>query len=267
VDLPEIPSFDELAGRLFVLIGLPSIIVWLLGTAFAIASYVGPVKILARGAIGTGRLVVQYRPVAGVVSVFAALAVPVAHLATLVMVYLAANYLTVVFDSQRGGELGLVFDAFPQIESLRMLLDANWYIAAWSAVEPFLELNWFTGGYTLLAIILLTISYFIREDSEVRTLGYILAWPGIIWCAVVVLLLLFFCFVIVDYLSKLLFNPNTPFYGGLGEFLKGAFFILESGVEWLIYIGACRAAVGAPRLIFRLWKKPQVDSEAVNEAS
>jgi hypothetical protein len=267
VDLPEIPSFDELAVGLFVLIGLPAIIVWLLGVAFAIASYLGPVKILVRLAIGTGRLVVQYRPVAGVVSVFAALAVPVAHLATVVMVYLAANYLTVVFDSQRGDGLGLVFDAFPQIESLRMLLDANWYIAAWSAVEPFLELNWFTGGYTLLAIILLTISYFIREDSEVKTVGYILAWPGIIWCVVVVIALFVFFFKLVDYVRAMLFEPFFQPAGNIGEFLKVAFFILVSGVEWLIYIGACRAAVGAPRLIFRSWKKPQVDAEAAKEAS
>jgi hypothetical protein len=183
------------------------------------------------------------------------------------MVYLAANYLTVVFDSQRGDGLGLVFDAFPQIESLRMLLDANWYIAAWSAVEPFLELNWFTGGYTLLAIILLTISYFIREDSEVKTVGYILAWPGIIWCVVVVIALFVFFFKLVDYVRAMLFEPFFQPAGNIGEFLKVAFFILVSGVEWLIYIGACRAAVGAPRLIFRSWKKPQVDAEAAKEAS
>jgi hypothetical protein len=141
VDLPKIPSFDDLVIRLLVLLlGPPAFVIGLLSLVFSIISYAPAAKIalrLAGGAVRIAQLLGQYRPVAGVFSVFVPSAVLVAHL-TVAMIFFAANVLTVVPNQERRQDLLVVVGGLSRVESIGTLLSADWYITAWYAVESFL---------------------------------------------------------------------------------------------------------------------------------
>jgi len=252
VDLSGIRSFDDLIAKLFAFLGLPGVVILLIVLAFKLSSYIPALKFIARiagGAFRLAQLAAQYKPVAGAISIFAVPLVPIAHLVTVAMVFLAANYLTAVTNEERGEQLEVVISQFPQVESVGALLDPNWYIAAWDAVRPFLELNLFTGWYTLLAISILINSYTRLSNARIRWLGYGLGWPSIIWCLVAFALLMD---TVGKCLLALLFEQYPP---PLSEYLEYAMFLVTSSAVWLVYLGACKAAVWTPRLILRLWVK------------
>jgi len=264
VEIPEIPSFDEIVRSLLLLLGVSSPVIAIVGLLFAVNSWLGPGRMALRGAAGVGRGIraaAQYRPVAGILSVVVTLLVPVAQLLTLPVIYIGGNYAVMQFDNGRWDEFLGVIAKIPPVESFSTLLDLHWYSVVYTTVAPFLELDRFTMGYLMTAVLIMLLSYPLAwRDSGGWTggLGCLLAAPTMVLFALAVVI-----FAGAVILTVIALAAGVLALGISGEWewppmLEKKYWLgmLAIIVSSIAYFCACQAAVFAPGYIRAAWRKP-----------
>jgi hypothetical protein len=145
-------------------------------------------------------------------------------------------------------------------------LDVHWYSVAYNSVAPLLQLDRFTMGYLVVAVLVMLLSHPLAwRDGGGRwtwRLGCLLAAPTMVLFAVAVVALAW----------ALVLGAIALAAGLLGLLINGEFeFVTLEANTWLgmlavlvtsvAYFCACQAAVFAPGYIRDAWRKPAPDRE------
>ena len=269
VDLEQLDkfSFDEVLTSTMALAGIATPIIGLVTVAFVLQSWIGPARAGFRLARVGGRLARElsaFQPIRGVVSILVTILIPIAQLLTLRMCYVGGNYLSIQFDENRQLELQALFNQRPHLEfdssDPFRFLGVDWAFETWTVIKGTLQLDYISGGYVLLAMILIGISYKYAHDGRNRhgmnNVGTLLALPATIVLVIggvsMILTLILFG---LTFLLRFLAGDPVNFVREIIGLLPWFYALVGAGIYFL----ACQAAVRGSLLVVRSWSAPPAD--------
>jgi hypothetical protein len=247
----EIPSVDEVLVQILGLLGLSGSIIALVTVAFAAQSWYDGVKMsiaftrkARRGFGAASTALMSMSPIRGAAAVLITAVVPLAQALTVGLCFIGGNYISMIVNEERWAIAVAVIKEDPG------------HVYQPDRLAQFLTLDWISGAYVALAIIVLVRSYRLAHDSSRDRLGnagLLIAWPaalllflaGVALVICLVLLLLTFLLTLVTQQD----DSATTLNGGLVNIVP----LLIGGSVCLVYYSACQAAVHGSRLVVRAW--------------
>jgi hypothetical protein len=256
-----IPSFDEIVVQILGVLGVGGSIIILVGTAFAVQSWYDGARMTiaftrkARRGIGAaGAALMSMTPIRGVAAVVITLVVPVAQVLAIGLCFLGGNYLSMIFHQERWQTAVAVIREDPE------------HIYDPQRLSRFLALDWISGGYVLLAVVVLVRSYRLARNvsgDSLGTAGMVLAWPAALLLFLAgVALVICLVLLLLTLLLTLVTDENdsgSALKNGLANLVP----LLVGGSVCLVYYGACQAAVHGSRLVVRAWTARTVAAPGV----
>jgi hypothetical protein len=248
--VPRIPSFDDALTNLLSLLGVSTAIVSLIAAAFALQSWLDAARQMYSGArivrsgVRRGSAVLMRLPLARkIVAVAVTVVVPLAQLLALVLCYLGGNYTSMAFDDARARAVLAVVKQDP-----------------WATLQPerlsqILTLDWVSGSYLVVAVIVLIRSYALashHRGAEFFKAGAILAGP-VTLLLILAASALVLCLLILLLVLVLSLVVNAPARDFLRETFPLVVPLLVGTAICGAYFLACQAAVRGSNLVVRAW--------------
>lgn len=212
---PHIPAPDELLTSALTLVGVPILIVSLIGLAYSVKGWI---DILVKAYEIAVRAQPPIRRIMTIIKMSPAMLIPYTALAiSVVAAQLLALYLCLI----NGNLILAFFEKQKRLDLEALFRQHGYYSLLPKYSAPLVSLNIFSAVYFLLGITLIGVSYFVNSSDNKS--HYVLAAPGILIMGYTGIELAFFICIILIFLVPMLLNPSAKaFSDGLKIILPWA---------------------------------------------